>query len=104
MTEEIISEYYTDEQQPTCADRDWECMYQNFYDGYVLLVEAVVQVGTDEEGNPITEVYSVDVTGFTNQEIEDVINNIKELYPDAVEVRVHFCGNHIGKPCEVYKV
>lgn len=102
MAEEIS--YMEEEYQPVCEDRDWNCMLENYYQDYAIIVEAVVEVGTDEEGNPITEVYGVDVTGLSNVDIEDMIVDIKNLYPNAVEVRVHFCGNHIGKPCEIYKV
>lgn len=102
MAENI--DYMLGEQQPVCAERDWNCMLQSFYEGYVIIVEAVVQTGVDAEGNPIIDVYGMDVTGFTNQEIEDAIQRIKSLYPNAVEYRVHYCGNYIGRPCKMYKV
>jgi len=106
MAEEIVYDesMIYEEEQPTCPDRDWNCIWETFYEGYVILVEVVVQTGTDEEGNPVTEVYGVDVTGWSNEDIEDAINDLKELYPDAVEYRVHYCGNHIGKPCKIFRV
>ncbi len=104
MAEQIISEEYYIDQQPICPDRDWQCMLQNFYQGYLIFVEVVVQNGVDEEGNPIYEVNGVEVTDMTNQEIEDIINGMKVIYPSAIECRVHFCGNHIGKPCKLIRV
>lgn len=105
MAEEILSEmYFEEEEEPVCQSNDWQCMLQNVYVGYVLKVEAVVETGVDAEGNPVTEVYGVDVSGLSNEEIQQVIDNFKVIYPGAKEIRLHFCGNHIGKACKIMKV
>lgn len=105
MAEEEI--YFYEEVQPTCADGDWECMLENFYSGYLLFVEAHVKVGEEVEGNmtiPIIEVNRIDVTGLSNEEINQAIEYVKQIYPDAIAYKLHFCGNHIGRPCNVIDV
>jgi len=105
MAEQIVSDiYFEEQQQPVCQDSDWQCMLQNIYKGYILLVEAVLDKGVDAEGNPIEDVYGVEVTDLTNVEIQQIIDNMKVIYPNAKEIRLHFCGNHIGKPCKLIKV
>ena len=105
MGEQAVSEvYFEEEQQPICAKGDWQCLLQNFYKGYVLFVEAIVETGVDKEGNPIEKVYGVEVSELTSEEIQKVIDNMKVVYPNAKEIRLHYCGNHIGKPCKLITV
>jgi len=105
MAEEIISEeYFGEEQEPICKENDWQCILQNVYRGYVLLVEAVIEKGVDGEGNPVAEVYGVEVSDLTNEQIQKVIDGMRIIYPDAKEIRLHYCGNHIGRPCKIIRV
>lgn len=102
---DVVEYYMMEEPQPTCETNDWNCMLENFYKGYLVFVEAVVSEGIcGEEGEECIKVYGVDVTGLSNDDINDVIEKIKVIYSDAMEVRVHFCGNHMGKPCRMIKV
>jgi len=91
--------------QPVCPEGDWQCLLKNFYKGYILLLEAIIDTGeVDENGEPILKVNSINVTDFTNDEINQMIQDIKDLYPNIVECRLHYCGNHLGKPCKLISV
>lgn len=84
--------------QPVCPEGDWQCLLKNFYKGYILLLEAIIDTGE------VLKVNSINVTDFTNDEINQMIQDIKDLYPNIVECRLHYCGDHLGKPCKLIPV
>jgi len=81
-----------------CDEYDWECL-QKKYKGYAVFLEALY---VDDEMN--TRISSVELTGLKNDEINEIIDNFKVLHSDANEIRVHFCGNHLARPCKIIKV
>ena len=107
MVDEVIDYDIYNEQEPVCKDGDWKCMLDNIYVGYLLFVEAHVKVGEDTvdgEVIPIIEVNKIDVTGMETEEINTVVEYVKRIYPDAVVYKLHFCGNHMGRPCKIIDV
>ena len=105
--DEVFDYDIYNEQEPVCDEGDWRCMLDNMYVGYLLFVEAHVKVGEDEvdgEVVPIIEINKIDVADMENADINAVIDYIKRIYPDAVAYKLHFCGNHIGKPCKIIEI
>jgi len=72
------------------------------YIPYIEVVRPSEEAGPD--GELITRIERFDITGFTEAEIQKLIDNLKTIYPDAINFQVHFCGHIVKKRCYIYEL
>jgi len=72
------------------------------YIPYIEVIRPSEEIGP--EGELITRIERFDITGFTEAEIQELVDNLKVIYPDALRFQAHFCGHIVKKRCYVYEL